>query len=97
MSKNKELGAARADLSSAEPITEDFAKLMRGLTKVQKRHIANGTFSGDFRMDTVFVLKRKGIFYHKITSPNGRCGPMALTPLGERVRTALAKAQGVQS
>ena len=58
---------------------------MRGLTAVQKYHILNGCFSGDFSMATVRALKAKAIFYHKITSPNGRCGPMRLTPLGESV------------
>lgn len=62
---------------------------IRGLTPVQKRHVMNGTFSGDFTMATVRVLNRKGLFYHKTTSPNGQCGPMALTPLGEAVRAVL--------
>ena len=64
---------------------------MRGLTKVQKAAIIAGHFR-DESMATVLALKRRHLFYHKIDSPNGRCGPMVLTPLGVTVQTLLKPA-----
>lgn len=70
-------------------MTIDVPKIARSLTKVQQGIVRNGGFSGDFTMATVRALKRKDLFYHALTSPNGRCGPMVLTGLGERVQAHL--------
>jgi hypothetical protein len=62
---------------------------LAGLSPVQQRFVMDGCFHGDVSMATVRVLRSKGLFYHKITSPNGQCGPMVLTPLGETVQRIL--------
>ena len=74
---------------SAQVAPQYVRDALSGLTPAQKRVIIAGGFSGDFTMATVRALKRKAIFFHKIDSPNGRCGPMVLTPLGETVREIL--------
>lgn len=61
---------------------------LRGLTPVQKATIIRG-YIGDETAATIRALYAKAIFYHKITSPNGRGGPMVLTPLGETVQQIL--------
>lgn len=66
---------------------------LRGLTPVQKATIIRG-YIGDETMATVSALKSRAIFYLKINSPNGRCGFMELTPLGESIREIL-KAQAL--
>ncbi len=72
---------------------------MRGLTPKQRQFVIDGTIHGDFTMTTVRALRSRALFYLHIDSPNGRCGTMRLTPLGETVRgilkaRALAKATG---
>jgi hypothetical protein len=44
-------------------------------------------------MRTVRSLRDKGLFHLVIDSPNGQCGFMHLTPLGEAVRAALSLAE----
>lgn len=65
----------------------------KGLTKAERVHVLNGCISGDFRMSTVRSLESKAMFYLKIDSPNGRCGFMTLTPLGENVQALLKSRQ----
>lgn len=64
--------------------------IARGLTTTQRKFLASGVIHGDFTMATVRTLKRKGLFELVIDSPNGRCGFMRLTPLGEAVRDILS-------
>ena len=71
----------------------DAKQIAAKLTPAQRRHIENGCISGDFAMATVNVLARKGLFYLRIDSPNGKCGFMELTPLGLEVRALLAPTQ----
>lgn len=66
---------------------------MRGLTPVQKRMVKDGCIHGDVTMTTVRALQGRGLFYLKITSPNGRCGHMELTPLGVTVQALLNEAE----
>lgn len=62
---------------------------LRGLTRAQRTYVKDGCIHGDCTMTTIRALQRKALFYLKITSPNGRCGFMALTPLGETVQRIL--------
>jgi hypothetical protein len=70
---------------------------LRSLTPMQRKYVLDGSLHGDATITTYRALKRKGLFYLKITSPNGQCGHAELTPLGETVREILkaraAKAQ----
>jgi hypothetical protein len=66
--------------------------IARGLTTVQRRYILAGAIHGDCAVATVRALKRKGLFRLVIDSPNGHCGFMRLTPLGEAVREMLQSA-----
>jgi hypothetical protein len=76
-------------------VITDPIKIARRLTKAQRYHVERGCISGDCTMSTVNALKFKGLMYLHIDSPNGRCGFMRLTPLGEAVRDALeAQASG---
>lgn len=68
----------------------DTQKIAKALSSAQRYHVERGCISGDFTMATVNALKRKGLFELVISSPNGRCGFMELTPLGKQVRQALA-------
>lgn len=63
----------------------------RGLTRVQRRFVRDGSIHGDCTMTTVRALKRKGLFSLVISSPNGQCGFMELTPLGQAVRATLLR------
>ncbi len=67
----------------------DVQNIIKDLTKPQRYHVERGCISGDFTMATVNALKRKGLFELVISSPNGRCGFMELTPLGKQVRQAV--------
>lgn len=72
-----------AGLVAAAPLTKERIKqVVRDLTRAERTLVHDGCIHGDFRMSTVRNLKRKGLFYLKITSPNGQCGFMELTPLG---------------
>ena len=62
--------------------------IWKSLTKVQQKFVKAGCIHGDFTMVTVRALKAKGLFHLVIDSPNGQCGFMKLTPLGESVRVA---------
>lgn len=62
---------------------------LRGLTKAERRHVLNGYVGDPFTMTTVRSLRRKALFFIMIDSPNGRCGFLKLTPLGETVRKIL--------
>lgn len=77
----------RADLQRAD--TSAPRALIKSLTPLQRKLVADGCIHGDFTMATVRALKRKGLFSLVITSPNGQCGHMELTPLGQQVRAVL--------
>lgn len=62
---------------------------MRGLTPKQKQLVVDGCVHGDITMATIRGLRRRALFHLKITSPNGRCGHMELTPLGVTVQQRL--------
>lgn len=47
-------------------------------------------------MTTVRALRRKGLFDLVIDSPDGQCGFMQLTPLGQQTRAALIQAEGAK-
>lgn len=70
---------------------EHVKAAVRGLTKVERQYVRDGSCHGDIRMQTIRSLQHKGMFYLKITSPNGRCGHMALTPLGLNAQALLKK------
>jgi hypothetical protein len=70
--------------------TETVARAAYSLSRAQRYIVGRGCFSGDFTMAAVRALKRKGLFYHHITSPNGRSGPMELTELGKAVQAHIA-------
>lgn len=78
----------RAALQQAA-YTSATARLIKGLTPLQRKLVTDGCIHGDFTMATVRALKRKGLFSLVITSPNGQCGHMELTPLGRETRAAL--------
>lgn len=67
---------------------EKVIAALRNLTPAQRRHVEAG-YIGDASMAMVRTLQRKAMFYHHITSPNGRCGPMELTPLGKSVQATI--------
>lgn len=71
----------------------DLAALARSLTKAQREVIQRGG-PGDHPMATVYAMLRKGLIYHKIDSPNGRCGPMELTETGLALRAHLTAQAG---
>lgn len=72
----------------------DYVKTaMRGLTPKQKQFVMDGSIHGDCTMATVRALRGRALFYLKITSPNGRCGHMELTPLGVTVQGILRAAK----
>jgi hypothetical protein len=71
----------------------EVASIARHLTGPQRYAIKRSGIS-DESMATVRALVRKGLMYHHIDSPNGRCGPMRLTKLGEAVRDHLAGGWG---
>ncbi len=74
-----------ANMSRPPYVTE----ALLSLTAVQRGFVRDGCLHGDVTMTTVRALRRKGLFYLKITSPNGKAGFMELTPLGETVRSIL--------
>lgn len=78
-----------------EPGGVHVAEAARSLTKAERRHVMAG-YNGDCSMPVLRSLRHKAIFYLKITSPNGRCGHMVLTPLGENVRALLADRQAAR-
>jgi len=59
------------------------------LTPKQRQFVLAGCIHGDFTMRTVYALMAKGLFQHVITSPDGNCGPMRLTPAGEAMQAQL--------
>lgn len=65
------------------------AAALKQLTRAQKRFVADGYIHGEFRMQTIRELLRKGLFYLVIDSPNGQCGHMELTPLGKNVQALI--------
>ena len=88
-----------SDTAAGEAWTPRAEVEAHRLSPAQARLVEAGTACGDFRMSTIRALSGKGIFFHHITSPNGRCGPVRLTVFGHQVRAALAKArsEGAQS
>lgn len=68
---------------------------MKTLTRAQRMYVRDGSIHGDCTMRTVRGLQAKGMFYLKISSPNGQCGFMELTDLGREVQTSLI-ASGVR-
>lgn len=68
---------------------EDIKAAKRGLTQAQRMYVQDGCIHGDRTMQTVRALKLKGLFELVISSPNGQCGFMELTPLGKAVQSAL--------
>lgn len=79
------------DQSCALPST-DAKVVLRGLTKAQRMYVRDGSIHGDCAMRTTRALVAKGLFGLVIDSPNGQCGFMRLTPLGNAVQAALADA-----
>ncbi len=51
-------------------------------------HVERG-YIGDVTPAMLRSLRAKAMFYLKIESPNGRCGFMRLTPLGEGVQATI--------
>jgi DNA-binding MarR family transcriptional regulator len=80
-----------ADLRLVGHTPEQVRAVVRGLTKPQRTLVKDGCIHGDFTMTTVRALQRKGLFSLVIDSPNGRCGFMRLTPLGQAVRAAMSE------
>lgn len=68
----------------------DIQKIAKALSPAQRYHVERGCISGDFTMETVKALKRRGLFELVINSSNGRYGFMELTPLGKQVRQAIS-------
>jgi uncharacterized protein YjhX (UPF0386 family) len=73
-----------------------LAPIIRRLSPKQKTFIRDGCIHGDFTMATVRALKFKGLFHLVIDSPNGQCGFMELTPLGNAVRAEMAARDGIR-
>jgi uncharacterized protein YjhX (UPF0386 family) len=63
--------------------------LALNLSRPQRMYVRDGAIHGDCAISTVRALTRKGLFRLVIDSPNGQCGLMRLTPLGEVVRALL--------
>lgn len=68
---------------------QTITSLIEKLSPAQRYHVERGCISGDFTMNTVNALKRKGLFHLVISSPNGQCGFMEPTDLGKRVRAQM--------
>lgn len=62
---------------------------LTGITRAQRRFVLDGCIHGDTTALTIRGLQQKALFYFHPTSPNGRCGDLRLTPLGETVRSIL--------
>jgi hypothetical protein len=96
-SRSQPSGAPKSAATEAAPSAAArpayVTEALRGLTRTQKKFVLAGCLHGDFTMATVRALRSKALFYLHIDSPNGRCGFMKLTPLGETVREIL-KAEG---
>lgn len=78
-----------SDVKVQREAAKRASAIARGLTKPQRKFVADGSIHGDCAMVTVRALQAKGLFCLVIDSPNGRCGFMRLTPLGEIVRAWL--------
>ena len=65
-----------------------IAEIARSLSPAQRRAIRRGGI-GDETMATVNALMRRGLMYLRIDSPDGRCGFMELTDLGQSVAAYL--------
>jgi hypothetical protein len=63
-------------------------QIAAALSIAQRDAVCRGGI-GNHGITTVRALKRKGLMYLHIDSPNGRCGTMELTPLGQQVRAIL--------
>ena len=74
-----------------EPGGVHVVAALKSLTRRERYHVERGGIS-DATPAMLRSLQNKAMFYLKIDSPNGRCGFMRLTPLGENVR-ALIKAR----
>ena len=61
---------------------------LRGLTRAERRHVEAG-YVGEATSATIRSLQCKAMFFLFIDSPNGRCGFLKLTPLGENVRKTI--------
>lgn len=72
---------------------EAVGAALKGLTKAQRYHVSRGSISGDFTMQTVRALIAKGLMYLRIDSPNGQCGFVENTELGNAVRELLSRDQ----
>lgn len=72
----------------------DVEQIARSLTKAQREQVARDAIGGDFVLGTVKALTRKGLFAFSPESPNGRCGPVRITPLGLAVRAYLENSDG---
>ena len=68
---------------------DSVKETIRGLTPAQRMYVKDGCIHGDCTMQTMRALKRKGLFELVISSSNGQCGFMELTPLGKAVQSAL--------
>lgn len=79
----------------SKPINPDDVRFaVANLTRTQRHYVRAGAIHGDCTMQMVETLRRKGLFHLVIDSPNGQCGFMRLTPLGDAVSAVLkAKAQ----
>jgi hypothetical protein len=78
-----------------EPGGKRVVAALRGLTRAERKTVAAG-YVCDQRPTTNRNLEHKGMFYLHIDSPNGRCGFMKLTPLGENVRKLLKAKEASQ-
>lgn len=76
------------------PTEQAVRSAAKALTPKQRGFVKAGCIHGDFTMRTVYALRDKGLFHLVIDSPNGRCGFMRLTPLGEAVQAAIQSATG---
>lgn len=90
MGSNDQEQPAALDDSFASPTRPLYVvEAMRGLTPTQKKYVMDGSIHGDCTVKTIRALQDKALFFLMIDSPNGRCGFMKLTPLGETVRRIL--------
>ena len=78
-----------------KPGGRKVVEALRNLTRAERRHVEAG-YVGDCQPATVRGLQRKAMFFLFIDSPNGRCGFMKLTPLGESVRATIAARQAAR-
>lgn len=79
------------------PGGDEVAVALRGLTRVQRVYVRDGSIHGDCTTRTAAALRDKGLFHLVIDSPNGQWGFFRMTPLGRAVHDHLRALEATPS